>query len=482
VTQGTTSEVPVLTPQKYLYIQYMNKGALPGELQKLRDHYRSGTTRPYAFRKEQLQKLKAAVLKHEKDLYAALYSDLKKSEEESWVTEIGFLVSEINATLKHLHHWMSPEKVSTNLVNLPSSSFIMNEPLGVVLIIGPWNYPLQLLFTPLVGAIAAGNCVVLKPSEYSTATTAVMKKIIVSIYPPEYILYVEGDGADVVPAMMNDFRFDHVFYTGSTMVGHMVYKMAAEKLVPITLELGGKSPCVIEDDANIKVAARRIAVTKFSNAGQMCVAPDYILVQEKVKNRFIEELRNCLSEFFTDEPENSASYGKIINAKQFDRLVSYLKEGKIVHGGRNNKDSLFIEPTIMEDVSHDSSLMRDEIFGPIVPIFGFTTAEEAKEIIENNPDPLAFYVFTASKKKEEWWLQHIPAGGACVNNASWHLTNHHLPFGGRGNSGIGRYHGKFSFDTFSHKKAVLKTPTWFDPDLKYPPFKGRLSLFKKIIR
>lgn len=419
---------------------------------------------------------------YEEQLYAALYTDLKKSKEECWVTEIGFVISEINAALKHLHHWMNPEKVKTNLLNLPSSSYIISEPLGVVLIIGPWNYPLQLLFTPLVGAIAAGNCVVLKPSEFATATSAVMKLIVESTFSKEYILYVQGDGAEVVPSMMNKFRFDHVFYTGSTFAGHLVYKMAAEKLVPVTLELGGKSPCVIEDDADIKVAARRIAVTKFSNAGQMCVAPDYILVHEKVKDRFIDELKRSLLHFFTDEPDSSYNYGKIINEKQFDRLIQYLQQGKIIHGGRTNRQDLFIEPTIVENVSFDSSLMKDEIFGPIVPVFSFSNAEEAKAIIEHNPDPLAFYVFTSSKKKEQWWLKNVPSGGACVNNASWHLTNHYLPFGGRGNSGIGRYHGKFSFDTFSHKKAVLKTPTWFDPNIKYPPFKGKLTLFKKVIK
>jgi aldehyde dehydrogenase (NAD+) len=454
----------------------------PHGLQQLRAYYRSGATKSYAYRKEQLQKLKKSVLAHEEALYTALYEDLKKSKEESWVTEIGFLVSEINAALKQLHHWMAPEKVKTNLLNLPSSSYIVKEPLGVVLIIGPWNYPLQLLFTPLVGAIAAGNCVVLKPSEFAPATAAVMKQIVEATFVEEHILYVEGDGAAVVPAMMRDFRFDHIFYTGSTHVGNLVYKMAAEKLVPVTLELGGKSPCVIEADANIKVAAKRIAVTKFSNAGQMCVAPDYILVHEKVKAAFIDELKNCLLEFFTENPAQSDNYGKIINEKQFERLAGYLKEGNIVHGGRTNKDRLFIEPTIMEDVSMHASLMKDEIFGPIVPVFAFGNDREAKAMIEQHPDPLAFYVFTSSRKKEEWWLANVSAGGACVNNASWHLTNHHLPFGGRGNSGIGMYHGKFSFDTFSHSKAVLKTPTWFDPAIKYPPFKGKLGLFKKVIR
>ena len=452
------------------------------ELHQVREFYRSGITKPYSFRIEQLKKLKAAVLQHEDALYAALHSDLKKSKEETWVTEIGFLLSEISATIKHLHHWMRPEKVSTNLLNLPSSSFIMNEPLGVVLIIGPWNYPLQLLFTPLVGTIAAGNCAVIKASEFAPATAAVMRQIIDSTFPKQYIFYTEGDGAAVVPALMNDFRFDHVFYTGSTLVGNLVYKMAAEKLVPVTLELGGKSPCVVEEDANITVAAKRIAVTKFSNAGQMCVAPDYILVHEKVKVAFVQEMKKVIADFFSGDAERSDNYGKIINAKQFDRLLNYLKDGNIVYGGRANKATLFIEPTLMEDVSLHSPLMKDEVFGPILPVFSFGNATEVLQIIDQNPDPLAFYIFTSNNKKAGWWLKNVPAGGACVNNASWHLTNHHLPFGGRGNSGIGMYHGRFSFDTFSHKKAVLRTPTWFDPSVKYPPFKGKLGLFKKVIR
>jgi aldehyde dehydrogenase (NAD+) len=351
-----------------------------------------------------------------------------------------------------------------------------------VLIIGPWNYPLQLLFTPLVGAIAAGNCAVLKPSEFAGATASVMKKIVEDSFAPEHILYVEGDGAEVVPAMMNDFRFDHVFYTGSTFVGNLVYKMAAEKLVPVTLELGGKSPCVIENDANARVAARRIAVTKFSIAGQMCVAPDYLLVHENIKEEFIGHLEEALLQFFGGDAGESESYGKIINEKQFDRLQRYLVSGKVILGGRTDRSKLFIEPTIIEGVSQSDQLMLDEIFGPILPLISFNNAAEAKDVIDQHPDPLAFYVFTSSAQKEDWWLQHVSSGGACVNNASWHLTNHHLPFGGRGNSGIGRHHGKFSFETFSHKKAVLKTPTWFDPNIKYPPFKGKLNLFKKVIR
>jgi aldehyde dehydrogenase (NAD+) len=452
------------------------------QLLAMRQYFESGATKSYAFRKEQLIKLRTALLKYETAFHDALFIDLKKSPEECWVTETGFLLSEINATLKNFKKWMQPDLVSTNLLNMPSSSFVLQEPLGTVLIIGPWNYPLQLLFTPLVGAIAAGNCAVLKASEFAPATAAVMKQLIDETFDKTYILFTEGDGATVIPEMMNNFAFDHVFYTGSTAVGKIIYKMAAERLVPVTLELGGKSPCVVEADANIKVAAKRIAMTKFSNAGQMCVAPDYVLVHESKKDALVEALKNNLQQFFGDTPEESYNYGKIINEKQFDRLLNYLPQGNVLYGGRSDKSKLFIEPTIVDNVSLDTAIMKDEIFGPILPIISFSTKEEALKIITLNKNPLAFYVFTSSNTKEKDWLNSVAFGGGCVNNASWHLTNHNLPFGGRGFSGSGQYHGKFSFDTFSHKKSILKTPTWFDPAIKYPPFKGKLKLFKWVIR
>jgi aldehyde dehydrogenase (NAD+) len=334
----------------------------------------------------------------------------------------------------------------------------------------------------MVGAIAAGNCVVLKASEFAPATAAIMKKIIAETFDPNYILFTEGDGAMVIPAMMNNFTFDHVFYTGSTAVGKIIYKMAAERLVPVTLELGGKSPCIVEADADIKVSARRIAMAKFSNAGQMCVAPDYVLVQEDKKDAFIEALQQAIKKFFDGDAATSYEYGKIINEKQFDRLSTYLQQGKIIAGGKTDKENLFIEPTIITDVSLDSPIMKEEIFGPILPIIPFNNAEEVKQIVANNANPLALYVFTSSSKKEKEWLTSIPFGGGCVNNTALHLTNHSLPFGGRGFSGSGNYHGKFSFDTFSHKKAIMKSPTWFDPAMKYPPFRGKLKLLKWIIK
>lgn len=452
------------------------------QLNAMRQYFDSGVTKPYAFRKQQLLALKQAVVAHEEAIYTALYTDLKKSKEECWVTENGFFLAELNDTLNHLRQWMAAESVRTNLLNLPSGSSVMREPLGVVLAIGPWNYPFQLLFTPLLGAIAAGNCVVLKPSEFAPATAAVMQQIIESTFPPEYILYIPGDGATVIPEMMNHFAFDHVFYTGSAAVGKIIYKMAAESLVPVTLELGGKSPCVVESDANINIAAKRIVMTKFSNAGQMCVAPDYILVHASQKEKLVAAMKEKIVQFFGERAEESDNYGRLINSKQFDRVANYLSQGNLLFGGRTNRDSLFIEPTLLDQVSLDAGVMSEEIFGPVLPILTFTTPEEAKAIIARHPNPLAFYVFTSSSTKEQYWLNAVPAGGACVNNASWHLTNPNLPFGGRGFSGTGAYHGRYSFDTFSHKKAVMKTPTWFDPAMKYPPLKGKLKLFKWIIR
>ncbi|HEV7332015.1 MAG TPA: aldehyde dehydrogenase [Flavisolibacter sp.] len=455
---------------------------LQQNLQQIRSYFATGVTKEYSFRKNALEKLRNAILQFEDELMQALYDDLKKSREESWVTEIGFLQAEIRHTLKHLKGWMKPEKVGTNLLNLPSKSYVYKEPLGVVLIIGPWNYPFQLLFAPLVGAIAAGNCVVLKPSEAAPATATVMKKMVAAVFPRDFILYVEGEGAEVVPQMMNNFRFDHVFYTGSIPVGKAVYEMAARQLVPVTLELGGKSPCVVESDANIAVAARRIAVTKFSNAGQMCVAPDYVLVHSSQKAPFVDAMKSTIREFFSDDPSSNESYGKIINERAFNRLIGYIQQGNILHGGRTNATARYIEPTLLDMQDRSAAIMGEEIFGPVLPILTFDRFEEAKSVIERNANPLAFYIFTDSREKEERWLREIPFGGGCVNNASWHLTNFNLPFGGRGNSGIGAYHGKYSFDVFSHQKAVMKTPTWFDPKIKYPPFNGKLKLLKKVIR
>ena len=447
----------------------------------LRHYFQSGATQSFAFRLLQLKRLKQLVLDNEQALYKALYADLKKTDEDAWATEVGFFLSELNYTIEHLKGWMQPKSVATNLVNMPSSSFTIQEPLGVVCIIAPWNYPFQLLFTPLIGAIAGGNCAVLKPSEFAPATAAVMRRIIGALFPENYILFIEGDGAQVLPPLLTENRFDHIFYTGSTMVGKIIYKLAAEQLVSVTLELGGKSPAVICDDANLRVAARRLANPKFSNCGQMCIAPDYILVPHYLREALINELIIAIQKFYGADAENSEHYGKIINDKQWLRLTSYLGDGEIVYGGKSNREKLFIEPTIMVGVQPDAKIMQDEIFGPILPILTYASKEEALAIIQKNPNPLAFYVFTENQADEAYWFTNVRSGGACVNNATMHITNHDLPFGGRGFSGTGGYHGKSSFDTFTHTKSVLKTPTWIDPSFKYPPYKGKAWLLKRLI-
>ncbi len=451
-------------------------------LDAIRNYFNTGATQSYAFRKTQLQKLKAAVVAHEQEIYAALHKDLRKSKEECYVTENGFFLAEINNAIKKLSGWMKPQRVGTNLLNFPSKSFIIHEPLGVVLIISPWNYPFQLLMTPVIGAIAAGNCVVMKPSELAPATEALMKKIIESCFDKNYILYAEGDGATIVPELINNFIFDHVFYTGSTTVGKIIYALAAKNLVPVTLELGGKSPCIVEADVDVKLTAKRIAMPKFSNAGQMCVAPDYVLVHESIKDALVTEMCKALKQFFGEDAQQSGFYGRIINERQFNRLEKYLSDGKILYGGKTDKKDLYIEPTILEINNTKDAVMQDEIFGPILPIISFSKMKEAVAIIEQHKNPLAMYVFTNNSNKEKQWLNAVAFGGGCVNNASYHLTNHNLPFGGRGTSGMGHYHGKYSFNTFSHKKSIMKTYTWLDLWLKYPPFTGRMGFFKKIIR
>lgn len=451
-------------------------------LQSLRAYYDAGNTRSYAFRMEQLKKLRSAVIENEAEIYTALQKDLNKSKEECWITENGILLSEINEAIKKLKKWMRPRRVRTNLLNFPSSSFIYPEPRGVSLIIGPWNYPFQLVMIPLVGSMAAGNCTVLKPSEWAVHTTALIQKIISSCFSENYIRVIEGDGAGIIPAMMNTFTFDHVFFTGSTAVGKKIYSMAAEKLVPVTLELGGKSPCIIEADANIEVSAKRIASVKFSNSGQMCIAPDYVLVHESIQEKWLQALEKVIQRFYGNPQALTYELGNIINQKQFDRLVHYLQDGEIKIGGHYNREQLFIAPTVLTHIPKNAPILQEEIFGPILPVISFKDRTEALQMIEQNPNPLSLYIFSNKKSNTDFWIQRISFGGGCINNTGYHFTNKNLPFGGRGQSGMGSYHGYFSFKTFSHLKSIMKTPTWFDPAIKYPPYKGKLNLFKKVLR
>lgn len=455
---------------------------LTKQLQQMRTYFEEGNTRSYQFRRQQLLALRKALQQHEDAVIEALYSDLKKSPEEAYATEIGLVLAEISHTLKHLHSWMKPKRVGTDIANLPAASRIYRDPLGVVLIIAPWNYPLQLCLNPLVGAIAGGNCAVIKPSELAPATAAITEKIVQETFAAEYIDIVQGDGAEVLPAMMNSFRFDHVFYTGSVAVGKIIYKLAAEQLIPVTLELGGKSPTIVEADANIAVAAERITMGKFLNAGQTCIAPDYLLVHYSVKDKLVEAIKQCIQWFYGNDAATSYEYGKIINEGQFDRLVSYLDGGNVIFGGKHNRDALYIDPTILDGVKPGAAVMQQEIFGPLLPVITFDTTEDAMQVVRQHANPLALYLFTNSKAKEELWINNVPFGGGCINNADVYFTNHNLPFGGVGSSGIGAYHGKFSFDTFTRPKPVMKTPTWFNPRIKYPPFKGRLKFFKWFIK
>lgn len=452
------------------------------DLPAMRRHFQSGAMRSYEMRRQQLLLLRESLLQHEPAIAEALHADLKKSREESYGTETGLVLAELNNTLKNLRKWMRPRRVRTNLVNLPSSSRIYRDPLGVVLIIAPWNYPLQLALEPLIGAIAGGNCAVVKPSEYAPATSVLLEKMLTAIYPPEYVRVVQGDGAAVVTGMMQSFRFDHILFTGSVPVGQRIYQLAAKDLVPVTLELGGKSPVVVERDADIATAVRRIVVGKFINTGQTCIAPDYLLVHEDVRERLLTGLRDTLFAFYGAKPEESYDYGKIIHEKRFDTLVSYLSQGRIIAGGRYDRQRLFIEPTLMEDVPPESPLMQEEIFGPILPVVVFRNMEEALSIVRQHPNPLAFYLFTQDKEKQRTWMEQFTFGGGCINNTVWHFANHYLPFGGVGNSGTGAYHGKYSFEVFTHAKSVMKTPVWIDPSIKYPPYKGKLKWFRFFFR
>ncbi|MFP4095896.1 MAG: aldehyde dehydrogenase [Cyclobacteriaceae bacterium] len=447
-----------------------------------RAFFDSGATRPYRFRKQQLKKLKSAISTYEKDISKALFMDLGKPDFESYISEIAFMHVEIDHTLKHLRKWMRTKKVSTPLTIFPASSKIIREPLGVTLIIGAWNYPFQLLLAPLIGAIAGGNAAVIKPSELTPHTARVIETLIDETFDRDYISVVQGEGSEVVPALLDRHRFDHIFFTGSIPVGSKIAQQAAKKLTPVTLELGGKSPAIVDSSANLKIAARRIAWGKFYNAGQTCVSPDYLLVEENVKDAFVEKMKEVLQEFYGEGTENNKDYTRILNEKRFDTLTAFLKQGRIILGGQHDKEKLYIAPTLMDEVKLDSPVMQEEIFGPILPVITFRKYEEAVQIIRRNPHPLSLYLFTSDKSKEKLIMEGVQFGGGAINDTIAHLSNPELPFGGIGNSGMGRYHGKYSFDTFTHQKSVIKNITWFDNKLRYPPYSlGKRKLAKWFI-
>ena len=444
--------------------------------------FQSGATQPVSFRIEQLKKLRSAVVAHDDLIVSALHKDLRKSEFESFGSEIGQVLKDIDFTIRHLAGWAKPRRVSTPLMFFPSSSKIHRDPLGNVLIIAPWNYPFLLAVSPLISAIAGGNTAILKPSEEAPATAAVIEQLISSIYPSSYVAVVQGIGGEVIPEMMRSFRFDHVFFTGSTLVGQKIMELAATKLVPVTLELGGKSPCIVDASANITYAAKKIVWSKIMNAGQTCVAPDYLMVHQTVKDPLVREIVAQLRKMLGDDPQKSEDFGRIINRKRFSRLVSYLSEGRVITGGVADEEDLYIAPTLLEDVLDDALVMQEEIFGPILPVFAYQSKEEVVERIQRNPFPLSLYLYAEDREVQDFFMKQLRFGGGCINNGIIHLGNPHLPFGGVGPSGTGQYHGRFGFDTFTRPKAVLHSPSWFDVPVWYAPFKGKAALLRKIFK
>ncbi|TWW01770.1 aldehyde dehydrogenase [Chitinophaga pinensis] len=443
--------------------------------------FESGKTLSYKFRRQQLRLLKTAVKKREKDILAALQADLHKHPVEAYSSEIGTLYVEIRHMLSNLKEWMRPERVSSPFTMYPSKSRIHRAPLGLVFIIAPWNYPFQLIIAPLIGAIAGGNCAIVKPSELTPHTSAVIAALIKETFDPAYITTLEGDGSTVIPDMMRH-RFDHVFFTGGSGIGRRIMEMATPHLTPVTLELGGKSPCIVDEKANIQVAAKRIVWGKFWNAGQTCIAPDYILVHTKVKDELIAAMKKAIVRFFGEQPADSPDYARIISQKRLNTLQTYLTQGTVIHGGATDESKRFMAPTLLDNVSWDSPVMQEEIFGPILPVISYTTLEEAIRLVRQQPYPLSLYLFTRSAATEKLITEQLRFGGACINNTLGHFTNPELPFGGVGNSGMGQYHGKYSFDTFTHPKSIMKTGTWIDIAMKYPPFRNKLWLVKRLLK
>lgn len=443
-----------------------------------RQFFATGQTKEIEFRLTQLKRLKQAILENKDSVMEAVKADLNKPALEAYATEIG-VVREIDYALKNLKAWVKPKKVSTSVDQFPSSAYIYPEPLGVVLIIGPWNYPFQLMISPLVGAIAAGNCALLKPSEIAANTSRVVTQLIEKTFDPEYIAIVEGDAKTAQELLAQ--KFDHIFFTGGTKIGQIVMEAAAKNLTPVTLELGGKSPCIVDSEINLQHTARRIVWGKYINSGQTCIAPDYLLVDRTIKKDLLAEIKNCISEFYGEDPAKSPDYGRIINERQFDRLACFLQDGEIVAGGQTNRDDRYIAPTVLDQVSWEAAVMEDEIFGPILPVLEYSNLDEAITKINERPKPLALYIFSKNEAKQDKVLRETSSGGVCINDTVMQVGVSELPFGGVGSSGIGSYHGKASFDTFSHQKSVLKKSFLMDLKWRYAPYAGKLDLIKKII-
>lgn len=447
-----------------------------------RKYFDDGHTLTYEFRLSQLKKLKDLIKENEDEIMESIQLDLAKPEFEGYTSEIGIVYVELDDAIKNLKAWMNPKRVSTPIYLHPAKSLIYSQPKGLVLIISPWNYPFQLMISPLIGAIAAGNCAILKPSSQSENTQKIIGKIIGDNFDKDYIAVVEGSGSVTNPLIENH-RLDHIFFTGSIAAGKEISGMAAKQLTPVTLELGGKSPTIVHADADIDSAAKRITWAKFFNLGQTCLAPDYLLVHSSIKDDLVEKLKYYIDEFYGGKEKSSDNLGRIINGKRFEKLVTYLEQGHILEGGNYNKENLFIEPTLIDGVQMQDSIMEEEIFGPILPIMTYDNIEDTIEIIRKNRYPLALYLFTRDDSIKNFLLERIEFGGGCINHAISHVVNANLPFGGIAYSGSGRYHSKATFDTFSYEKSIFEPIINWEPDLKYPPYKdSQLKLVKKFMK
>ena len=448
-------------------------------LKRQKEFYDAGKTRDVAFRISQLSKLKKQLVEKEDDLFAALKADFSKSSFESYTSEIALVKSGISEYEKKLKRWAKDKSVPRTLATFHAKGKIRYEPFGQTLIMSPWNYPVQLTLGPLIGALAAGNTAVLKPSRYVPHTVGVMKDIIESIFDDNYVALFEG-GRQVNQELLAE-KFDFIFFTGGKTVGKIVMHAAAENLIPVVLELGGKSPAIVDASADIKMAAKSLCWGKFTNAGQTCVAPDYVMVHSTVKDELIGEMKKVLKEFYGDNPQNSPDFPRIITKKQFDKVASLIDENEIAIGGEVNPQERYIAPTILDNPSWEHAVMQDEIFGPILSVISYEATEEMIVRIKSYKTPLAFYIFSSDKKRIEEYLRKIPSGDAVVNDTLVHFANHHLPFGGQGDSGMGAYHGKHSFETFSHKRSIMIRSRFLDNPLRYPPYKGKLKFIKKIL-
>lgn len=453
---------------------------IKAKVDKQREYFSQGKTKSLQFRLEMLRRLRSVINANQAEISNALQQDLKKSPFEAYITEIGFVLSELNYIIKKLPRWVKKQRVSTPLTNILAKSYIYPEPYGVSLIMAPWNYPFQLTIAPLIGSMAAGNCTVLKPSDYAANTAKVLERIISEHFDEGYITVISGGREENTQLL--EQRFDYIFFTGSVAVGKIVMEKAAKFLTPVTLELGGKSPCIVDETANIDLAARRIIWGKLVNCGQTCVAPDYLYVHSKIKTELVDRIKAYLISFYGEDVFNNQEYPKIINEKHFNRLVNLLTDGNIIYGGKTNKASLQISPTVIDNINWENGVMQEEIFGPILPILEFSDLNEVITAIRMRPKPLALYLFSNSKANQQQILNSLSFGGGCINDTLVHLATPYMGFGGVGESGMGRYHGRESFNTFSHMKSILKKSNLVDIKLRYPPYKDKLKMVKKFMK